>query len=223
MHVQLQTDYKQMEEVSLYNLKLKGKNFRSAILFMLAKAIHANHPDVKAREPGSPFKSFENTIQHEQVMTLAACIEIAHNASLLQDDIIDRADSRRSKEAAHKIYGASVSIFASDFMISRASRMLTHKFDNAHMSQIFSTAVSNLVYGELIQAKRDFKHSSNLLEDQVKTIDYESYFHSYIAKTYYKTASMISLACRGLGLIFNLDLANQRKLFEFGAHLGIAF
>jgi len=34
---------------------------------------------------------------------------------------------------------------------------------------------------------------------------------------------MISLGCRGLGLIFNLDLQNQRRLFDFGAHLGIAF
>ena len=88
-------------------------------------------------------------------MALAACIEIAHNSSLLQDDIIDKADSRRSQMAAHKVYGPSTSVFASDFMISRASRMLTHSFDNAHISQLFSTAVYNLVYGELIQAKRD--------------------------------------------------------------------
>lgn len=103
--------------------------------------------------------------------------------------------------------------------------MLTHSFDTVHMSQIFSTAINNLVYGELIQAKRDFKHQKSLLEDSddMPLVDYESYFESYIAKTYYKTASMISLGCRGIGLIFNLDIENQRKLFNFGAHLGIAF
>ena len=78
--------------------------------------------------------------------TLAACIEIAHNASLLQDDIIDKADSRRSKKAAHKVFGASNSVFASDYMISRASRMLTMNFDNTHISQLFSTVLYNLVY-----------------------------------------------------------------------------
>jgi len=92
-------------------------------------------------------------LQYEQVVTLAACIEIAHNSSLLQDDIIDRADSRRSQEAAHKKFGQATSVFSSDFMIARASRILTHSFDNTHMSQLFSTAVYNLVYGELIQAK----------------------------------------------------------------------
>jgi len=93
---------------------------------------------------------FEKTLQAEHVMMLAACIEIAHNASLLQDDIIDKADSRRSVEAAHKIFGEAASVFASNFMISRASRMLTENYPNPHISQLFSTAVFNLVFGELI-------------------------------------------------------------------------
>lgn len=102
--------------------------------------------------------------------------------------------------------------------------MLTRSFDNVHMSQIFSMIISNLVSGELIQAKRDFKHSSSLPEDDsVKLIDYNEYFNSYITKTYYKTASMISLGCRGLGLIFDLDVENQRHLFNFGANLGVGF
>ena len=56
-----------------------------------------------------------------------------------------------------------------------------------------------------------------------ESFDIEDYFTSYISKTYYKTASMISLGCRGLGLIFELDIEAQRKLFNFGSHLGIAF
>lgn len=48
--------------------------------------------------------------------------------------------------AAHKIFGASNSVFASDFMISRASRMLTMVFDTTHISQLFSTVLYNLVY-----------------------------------------------------------------------------
>lgn len=211
--MQLSTTYKTIEEVSLYNLKLKGKNFRSAILFTLARAIYSREG-----------LRFEDSREYYQVMTLAACIEIAHNASLLQDDIIDKAESRRSVKAAHQIYGPSASVFASDFMISRASRMLTHSFDTVHMSQIFSMIISNLVYGELIQAKRDFKHTQSLLDENLtELIDYPEYFNSYISKTYYKTASMISLGCRGLGLIFDLDIENQQKLFNFGANLGIAF
>lgn len=129
----LQTDYKELESASKYNLQLKGKNFRSAILFLLAKSLAQDFDKI-----------------HDKVMCLAACIEIAHNASLLQDDIIDKSDSRRSEVAAHKVYGVSTSVFASDWMISRASRMLTEEFNDTDMSQIFSTVLYNLVFGELI-------------------------------------------------------------------------
>ena len=77
--MQLKTKYKEIEEVSLYNLKLKGKNFRSAILFTLARAIHANQIMMN----GKADQDFINTREYHQVMALSACIEIAHNASLL--------------------------------------------------------------------------------------------------------------------------------------------
>jgi hypothetical protein len=70
----LQTDYTKLQEASHYNLLLKGKNFRSAILFLLAKAIYYS------RSPSVPF---ESTDFYDKVTCLAACIEIAHNASLL--------------------------------------------------------------------------------------------------------------------------------------------
>lgn len=141
----LRTRYNELEEASHYNLRLKGKNFRSAILFLLAKAIYYKDGKDSVSVP------FEETPHYEKVACLAACIEIAHNASLLQDDIIDHADSRRATKAAHKVFGPATSIFASDFMISRASRMLTEIFpESVHMSQLFSTVLCNLVFGELI-------------------------------------------------------------------------
>ena len=59
---------------------------------------------------------------------------------------------------------------------------------------------------------------------EVLPFDSHSYFDSYIAKTYYKTASMISLGCRGMAIIMDLqDTDAHRHLFDFGAHLGVAF
>lgn len=84
----------------------------------------------------------------------------------------------------------------------------------------------NLVFGELIQAKRDMGSDKRQIEDQSRVFDYDStdYFDSYIAKTYYKTASMISLGCRGVAVLMNFDdTAAHRSLFDFGAHLGVAF
>lgn len=72
----LRTEHRVLEEASLYNLQLKGKNFRSAILFLLAKSIYYNDAG-----PNAPL--FEETPQYEKLTCLSACIEIAHNSSLL--------------------------------------------------------------------------------------------------------------------------------------------
>ena len=42
-------------------------------------------------------------------------------------------------------------------------------------------------------------------------------------KTYYKTASMISLGCRGVALMFDMNEESHEEIFNFGAHLGLAF
>jgi geranyl diphosphate synthase len=89
----LQTSYEKLREASHYNLLLKGKNFRSAILFLLAKAIYYSQNSAA----GKDLLPFEKTEMYDKVTCLAACIEIAHNASLLQDDIIDHADNRRGR------------------------------------------------------------------------------------------------------------------------------
>lgn len=72
--------------------------------------------------------------------------------------------------------------------------------------------IYNLVFGELIQAR-------NYDDDETLNQAIES----YISKTYYKTASLMSLACRGVGIIHNFDDEKQKAAFDFGAHFGIAF
>lgn len=63
------------------------------------------------------------------------------------------------------MFGAATSVFASDFMIARAGRMLTEVFsDSTHLSQIYSTVLTNLVFGELIQANRDMVNQQATLE-----------------------------------------------------------
>ena len=93
--------------------------------------------------------------------------------------------------------------------------MLTEVFsESTDISQIFSTVLYNLVFGELIQAKRDMEIAGTAKvitsESEVELFDSNRYFQSYISKTYYKTASMISLGCRGLGLVLDLDTEAQR-------------
>jgi len=171
---------------------------------LLSRALYSNHKD-------SERIRFEDTEFYFTSTLLSACVEICHNATLLQDDIIDHAETRRSELAAYKVYGRSNSVFASNFLISRASQMLA-TLEKPYLSQIFSTMIYNLVFGELIQAK-SYEENDTIGES----------IESYISKTYYKTASLMSLACRGVGIIHQFNESKQRSAFNFGAHFGIAF
>lgn len=200
----INTNYELLKEISEYNLKLKGKNFRSCIIMLLSRALFESSEEAH-------HKNFEDTSYYYTSALLSACVEICHNATLLQDDIIDKAETRRSETAAYKVFGRSNSVFASNFLISRASHYLS-TLETPYLSQIFSTMIYNLVFGELIQA-RNYEDDETMKEA----------VESYISKTYYKTASLMSLACRGVGIIHNYNEEKQMTAFNFGAHFGIAF
>ena len=51
----------------------------------------------------------------------------------------------------------------------------------------------------------------------------EKVLEEYTLKSYYKTASMIALGCRGITMILNRTIQEERSVFNFGANLGIAF
>ena len=53
--------------------------------------------------------------------------------------------------------------------------------------------------------------------------DLDEYFKTYMNKTYYKTASLLALSLRGIGIIYDLDQDIQKKLFNLGIHLGFVF
>ena len=65
----------------------------------------------------------------------------------------------------------------------------------------------NLVHGELIQAK----------DNQDQTVS------NYISKSYYKTASLMSLACYGVGSIHGMSESDCITCHKFGSDFGIAF
>lgn len=179
----LQTDYDVLREASWYNFKLKGKNFWSCIIMLLSWAMYSKWGSLE---------DFYKTEEYEISCLLSACVEIAHNSSLLQDDIIDKAENWWNSPAAYKVFGKSNSVFASNFLIAWASGILAW-LEKSYLSQIFSSMLYNLVHGELIQAKQ-YQDS----EDEL--------FLNYITKSYFKTASLMSLACRGVGIIHKLPL-----------------
>ena len=74
-----------------------------------------------------------------------------HAASLLHDDVIDLADTRRGAKAAHKIYGNKVAVLAGDFLLARASVLLA-RLQDVKVVELLATVIEEMVQGEMMQA-----------------------------------------------------------------------
>lgn len=141
---------------------------------------------------------------------LGQIVEMIHVASLIHDDVLDEADTRRGGEAVHKLYSNKVAVLAGDYLLARASVLLA-RLENTAVVQIMATALESLVAGEIMQLKSP---PEALLE-----------MESYLRKSYYKTASLICYACRSTALLGGHAYASTvaTACEEFGFHLGLAY
>jgi len=141
---------------------------------------------------------------------LGQIVEMIHVASLIHDDVLDEAETRRGGEAVHKLYSNKVAVLAGDYLLARASVLLA-RLENTAVVQIMATALESLVAGEIMQLKSP---PESLLE-----------MESYLRKSYYKTASLICYASRSTALLgghaYGSNVATACE--EFGFHLGLAY
>mmetsp|Transcript_52003 Transcript_52003/g.62559 ORF Transcript_52003/g.62559 Transcript_52003/m.62559 type:complete len:537 (-) Transcript_52003:265-1875(-) len=216
--------------------KRHGKRFRPTIVQLVAKAVAAAAPEdlssLESNEGNATMTSTEwewsgaslielpngvvtpENHQGSEVWRrqgqLGQIVEMIHVASLIHDDVLDEADTRRGGESVHKLYSNKVAVLAGDYLLARASVLLA-RLENTAVVQIMATALESLVAGEIMQLKAPPK---SLLE-----------MESYLRKSYYKTASLICYACRSTALLgghaYGSTVATAAE--EFGFHLGLAY
>jgi all-trans-nonaprenyl-diphosphate synthase len=200
------SDDKGLKETSEYYFKSSGKMIRPYLLMLIARYISDCLNTSKDK-----VDYFHTDIHNKYVKPFAACVEVLHNASLLQDDIIDNSAKRRNLQTAHNVFGIRNTVFGSNYIISRASNIIT-SLEIIHLNEVYSSMVYYLTYGECQQS---------LSKPNLENI-HES-LRVYLIKTYYKTASLIAMGMRGIGVIYGLDENLQRSLFNLGLHIGIVF
>lgn len=146
---------------------------------------------------------------------LAEITELIHTASLLHDDVIDNAVTRRSSSSANLQFGNKMAVLAGDFLLGRASVALARLRD-PEVTELLATVIANLVEGEFMQLKNTSQDESN----PVFTDDTISY---YLQKTYLKTASLISKSCRATALLGDGSPEVVESAYSYGRNLGLAF
>ena len=139
---------------------------------------------------------------------LSGAIECIHTATLLHDDVVDMADTRRGRPSANTLWSNEMCVLGGDFILAKAFSALT-SIGNLRILQIVSRATERLSEGELFQMMNI--GNINLSE--------KDYFQ-VIAD---KTAILMEAACRGGAILGNLDAEQEDALASFGFNLGMAF
>ena len=144
----------------------------------------------------------------ETLYLLAAALEYLHVATLIHDDVIDHARTRRGRESVRNRYGMAVAILAGDWLHARSMHLIGQLTGPDGLS-VFCHATGAMVDGEYLQLRHNA--DVDMTEEQ------------YFAIIGRKTASLIASTCM-LGAMFaGASEEQQQALGRYGEKVGIAF
>ena len=141
-------------------------------------------------------------------ITLAGVIESIHSASLLHDDVVDAAEVRRGRPAAHVTWGNQAVVLVGDFLYANALKQSVTSGDIRIIGAL-SGAVTAMTEGELLQLEKS--GDVNITEDD------------YIKIISSKTGVLMSAACRIGALLGGAPPEWEEALARFGLKAGITF
>ncbi|MGD0339179.1 MAG: polyprenyl synthetase family protein [Bacteroidota bacterium] len=173
--------------IARYIVKQKGKKIRPVLVFLSAKATG-----------GITERSFR----------AATLVEILHTATLIHDDVVDDADTRRGLASINAVWKNKVAVLMGDFLLSRGLLVaLTH--DDFYFLKTTSYAVKRMSEGELLQIQKS------------RSMDLEE--KTYLQIIGDKTASLLSTCCEIGAHSSGADTTLVHAMREYGENIGMAF
>ena len=144
----------------------------------------------------------------DEHITFAALLEMLHMASLIHDDVLDKADTRRDEPTPNALWGNELAVLLGDSLLAQAMVMGADIGDSRFIRRM-AVAVRDLCEGEVEQSTR-------LWDMDMSRADY----YELIRK---KTATLFAMAMSGAGYLQNLDDEMIGQLNRMGTLLGISY
>ena len=141
-------------------------------------------------------------------MRLGAVVELIHSATLIHDDVIDGADTRRGRPSANSRWGNHRSVLAGDWLYMQSFQMALEE-RNFRVLDILIDLTQSMVEGELLQLASLGR--MDLGEQDVLDLAAR------------KTACLFSGCARLGGVLGGLSDAEEQSLADYGRYAGLAF
>lgn len=187
MHASITIENKQIREAIWAVLESGGKMLRPAYLIL--------------------FSMWNENRNKEEVHAVAAALELLHVATLLHDDVIDEADTRRGQETISARFGNRVAIYAGDYLLTVCYQLLSKYSQDLAGIQIPTDGMMRVIEGELSQMEESYK-TDVTVQDYLKRIDG-------------KTAQLFMLSCM-MGERFS-EMGELERARHIGNSIGMAF
>lgn len=186
-----------------------GNELRSSVAFIGAIGEDLVEAGGKRLRPSLAFLAGRLLgASREQALQVALAVELLHSASLLHDDLIDDANTRRGVDAAFRRYGNVVSVMSGDFMLARVLGILARS-RSPEFTMLMSETAARICEAEVLQ----FQMAT------LETYSLDNYFTIIDGKT----AALLAAALEGVALLTGAPEDERRALRAFGMHYGRAF
>jgi octaprenyl-diphosphate synthase len=176
-----------VDTIARYIVKQKGKRIRPVVVFLCAKACGTVNQ--------STFRG-------------ATLVEILHTATLVHDDVVDDADTRRGLASINAVWRNKIAVLMGDYLLS-TGLMISLNHDDVYFLKVTSDSVRRMSEGEILQIQK----SRELNIDEA----------TYLKIISNKTASLLS-TCSEIGAASTTEDPAVRKLMkDYGENVGMAF
>jgi len=181
----VRSDFPMIEDVNAHLLRIRGKLFRPTLLLLASHAVDR---------------------ATSRKLTLGACVELIHVATLVHDDSVDHSVLRRGQPTVNALFSHQIAVIMGDYLYSRAMIELVNLGDLESL-RIMSRVTNEMTVGEMREL------------EAYDALDYsEEAYHRLIQA---KTASLISGTCE-VGAV-DAPVEQRQALRRYGRLLGMAF
>lgn len=184
---QLQTLNPTVRPVATHILQGGGKRLRPILCVLMAEVLGSSREDI---------------------YSLASALELIHSATLLHDDVLDKAQFRRGSPATHEVFGVTQTILAGDALLALANKVVTG-FCSVELVSCISEAIYHTAVGEILEIQRMQQPSLSWVE--------------YLEIIKGKTGYLIQSSCLSGAILAGADPAQREAAASFGFNLGVAF
>ncbi|HZR40271.1 MAG TPA: polyprenyl synthetase family protein [Ktedonobacteraceae bacterium] len=176
-----------LHSASMHALGSPGKRLRTAITLLSGKL---------------------NTYRFDKLLPLSVAFEMLHLATLIHDDIVDEARTRRGNPTVNAVWGDKIAILLGDYYFAKTAGLIAD-IEDPRIDHLFSDTVAMVCEGTIMEMMTAGRIDLTI--------------ESYYEKIKHKTACLIAACCKGGAIVSQASDEEIALLYEYGINLGIAF